>query len=313
LSEADEEKWVPLSHEKFPESHEVLVEGVPEWLKNSINEWVTERFTLMLRIDPLLSFEDTPKFDLKLLRRAERACKFSIPYTTDAFGQQIINDAVLTIWRTLQNDEQVLDLLDFLLADADTVLAFKLNSVLFEGGSAWTVGERRGGIGLVRRVEETVLLRTNETIQNSGSAGMLLKQAWDDVYSVNPKPSDAYFKAIKAVEQISIPKVIPKQNMPNLSLVANQMEQDGDWYLSSGVEITGQESNQIVVSLIRYLWHGHHNRHAGTTAEHNEISQMEAETAVSVAVTLVDWFARGLVARQDVNEKSIYRKSKKLP
>ncbi|MET8350897.1 hypothetical protein [Micromonospora sp. NPDC005206] len=56
-------------------------------------------------------------------------------------------------------------------------------------------------------------------------------------------------------------------------------------------------SSQVVIGMLRMLWHGQHDRHGGQPSAPGNVSIDEAQVAVSVAVTLVQWFDTELIGR----------------
>ena len=84
------------------------------------------------------------------------------------------------------------------------------------------------------------------------------------------------------------------------------MEANGDWFLPSQFEVDEAHSGLIAVNLIRHLWHGHHDRHGGRLGGPTTITQEEAEAALSVAITLVEWFSQDLLNHRNLSGKQIY-------
>lgn len=55
---------------------------------------------------------------------------------------------------------------------------------------------------------------------------------------------------------------------------------------------------EVVLGMMRLLWHGQHDRHGGQPSAPGNVSYEEANVAILMAVTLVGWFDAGLVARR---------------
>ena len=100
--------------------------------------------------------------------------------------------------------------------------------------SAWTVGTRSGKKGLVRRVPLGVQQGVDEVVNRAERAGKRLAQAWEDLYGLEPKPSTAYSFAIKAVEDVAVPVVSPKNKQATLGTVISDMKQQKGWCLPNG-------------------------------------------------------------------------------
>lgn len=56
-------------------------------------------------------------------------------------------------------------------------------------------------------------------------------------------------------------------------------------------------SREVLIAMMRMLWHGQHDRHGGQPSAPGDVSVEEATVAVSLAVTLVNLFSSALVAR----------------
>ena len=55
-------------------------------------------------------------------------------------------------------------------------------------------------------------------------------------------------------------------------------------------------SKDVLIGMIRLLWHGQHDRHGGQE-EQEPVSKQEAIVAIGLATTLVHWFDAGIVVR----------------
>jgi hypothetical protein len=119
-----------------------------------------------------------------------------------------------------------------------------------------------------------------------------------DVFGRQPDPSDGYRQAVKAVESVAQPVVIPNDSKATLGkVIAAMREKPAKWsvLLDSGA---AEKRILDVVGMMDLLWRGQHDRH-GTSDEKipAEVSQAEAEAAVHLAITLVQWFRTGVISR----------------
>lgn len=87
-------------------------------------------------------------------------------------------------------------------------LVAQLRDDLEDAGSAYTVADNNRG--LVERVDRTVVA-AQEATSADPEAGELLADAWNHAYGLRPDPDAAYDDAIRAVEQIACPDVLPKE------------------------------------------------------------------------------------------------------
>lgn len=118
------------------------------------------------------------------------------------------------------------------------------------------------------------------------------------MYGIEPSPSEAYRLAIMAVEDAAVPVVSPKNAVATLGTVLRDIEQQGDWRLPMTRERDNASSRDLLVGMLRLLWHGQHDRHGGQPSAPGDVSLEEASVAVSSAVVLVQWFIAGLASRE---------------
>lgn len=76
-------------------------------------------------------------------------------------------------------DSRGLDIADYLLSHGGHGDPEVLNTLLEQSKSAWTVGERLGHPGLIRRVPEGVQIAADQAMETTGVAGIRLAQAWE--------------------------------------------------------------------------------------------------------------------------------------
>lgn len=145
------DEWVPLGMDS--ESLEALTDGVPPWLHHSIWGWITNA----LYSGDSKATELVRLYDRKTCRRQPLF--------------PAINALGLPGLKQELNEDETLRFVDFLVGHGLYVSDYLLDALLLEGGSLWTVGERMGRAGLVRRVPEGVQLAAVDTIQQSARAG----------------------------------------------------------------------------------------------------------------------------------------------
>jgi hypothetical protein len=306
VSETD---WVPLSQrDERPQDESLLEGGTPEHLAAPLMAWtadylslprgratgfLAQRVAARLRI-PLYTSDPTwlvrsAREDDRLLDVVDAAL-----YLDDALRWQIeVVGAVPTPyageadwlpdadWPENSNLAQAVDRLDMLLTDA---------------GSAYRVDWQHRG--LTRRVDATVAAAARQAIASVAEPGTHLQAAWHAVYGRHPDPTKAYDEAVRAVEAAAIPVVLPKGSLETLGKVrAHLQAAAAQWEIA----IEGKQSGAIdpLVSMILLLWEGQ-QRHAGGPASRPQ-RQDEAEMAVHLAATLVQWFTSGAVRRRTTN------------
>ena len=100
---------------------------------------------------------------------------------------------------------------------------------------------------------------------------------------------------MKAVETAAIAVVMPRKIDATLGTVIGQMKADSDWTLPFRPH-DDYPPEQVVLGMLQTLWRGHRDRHGST--DYSDVTLEEAKAAVSLAATLVDWFAAGVIARR---------------
>jgi hypothetical protein len=192
-----------------------------------------------------------------------------------------------------RQDIELLRVADYLLSTSPHSDG-SLEPILLGARSKWTVGERDGRPGLVDRVSAGVQ-DAAEALFTRGEAGRVLARAWAMVHGLDPKPSAAYADAVVAVEIVAIGTVQPTHTTATLGTVIGQMKADGDWRLPLR-EHPDAPGAELLISMLRTLWHGHRDRHG--KVDYSDVTVDEARAAVSLAVSLVDWFDSGVIARR---------------
>jgi hypothetical protein len=83
------------------------------------------------------------------------------------------------------------------------------------------------GRRLVRRVDATASAAFEQAKSPADTASEELDEAWQRAYGREPDPSDAWDHAIKAVEAVLIPIVVPNQAKPTLGHVVSHLDRHG--------------------------------------------------------------------------------------
>lgn len=271
-----------------------LWEGVPDWLLDPLLDWLADHVDqwlireLSLRLRLSLPESDSPKGALReaLMLRA----------TESERGRWDILDAIDFV---CQNDP------DYELGIPAVIMAGHpvpgtepltvLNRLLTSGGSAYRYRKGR----LERRVDDTAIAAFERVAATaSDEASMHLRRAWSATYSRDPEPSRAYGDAVRAVEAVACPLVLPDEPRPTLGkVIARLREQPDDWsfILPGEREAIGIKPIRLMLEL---LWTAQRSRHAGGPDTRDQLLT-EAEVAVSLAITLVQWFTNGFVQRNE--------------
>jgi hypothetical protein len=298
ISTVTEETWRPLGVDTDEElaEYDALHDGVPEWMQTAFWRWIRDSITI------LRTFSDgSGRFPMVREALTEEMCqtlKIPLPPIRMLQNGRSEGEAQFKIAiEALVNSRKALAIADYLLAHADHTKDDVLEAVLSRSKSAWTVSTRAGRRALTRRVPLGVHVAADSVMNRASRAGIRLAKAWEELYGIKPDASAAYGLAIKAVEDAAIPVVSPTNSKATLGTVLSQMESQGDWKLPMEREHDKAPSTEVLIGMMRMLWHGQHDRHGGQPSAPGDVSLEEATVAVSLSVTIVNVFSSALVAR----------------
>lgn len=289
-----EEVWRPLGYQgEDAAGYDALHDGVPKWMAASLWDWIQHQFTRTAINRSSFSGNDSyTYFDVELLRDVERVCRFSAPY-----DETLLSVGMRTLRSAVEAENVEIRLVDYLLSRNGHPDP-NLDRLLLESGSAWRVGTRAGRVALVRRIPEGVQDAAGAVMDRAGHAGGRLAQAWEAAFGVGPDPSKAYSLAVKAVEDAAVPVVTPTDANATLGKIIGTVRDQGTWSLPMTREHASSPSGTTLLAMMQTLWTGQSDRHGGDQDRTVPITQEAAESAVLLAVPLVQWFGSGLVARR---------------
>jgi hypothetical protein len=172
-----------------------------------------------------------------------------------------------------------------------------LESLLASGGSVWRATEK----GLELRTDPTATTAFEVATEPKDIASEELSVAWRSAYGRNPDTSDAWDHAIKAVEALLIPIVVPHQAGAHMGHVIGQLDNQGEqWQTSLRFNQTIPPKNppftplQALVGMLRLIY-PNPDRHLGP--DHRTPRLAEAQSVVQLAVTIVQWARDGQIVR----------------
>jgi hypothetical protein len=170
----------------------------------------------------------------------------------------------------------------------------RLARLLDTAGSVWTVAEDHKS--LVKVVSDEAQATFDFATSVADEITNEMREAWANAFGRNGDPSDAWDHAIKALEDLLIPVVVPNQTKPNLGHVVGQLRnQGGLWKLV----LPGKDQDHDVAPLVGMLdlvW-PNHDRHGGPTPKRTP-SEQEARAVVTLAATIVQWHREGWVVQK---------------
>lgn len=294
--------WVPFGMEEGKPS--VLVDGVPDYMKKSLVDWMMQAELLLCCggtsiygekwLDEDTRYELIKEFDRRT-RQESHLCDD----TTNKYFEENMNADLIG----LQYTDYLLMKLDEDMRDEQCIFPSSeefhshiqnLDTILEESGSKWKVGERNSICGLEERVDPAMQQMVDNAMDSSSGYGQQLSEAWHYMFGRESNYSAAYEAAIKAVESIALPMVEPNNKDSTLSKAARVMR-DQRWEF----QIEAREENNVPGGVIQLLMSGLMNsqpdRHGGPDPV--AVSREKAQAAVYSAVFLVQCFKAGLVRR----------------
>ncbi|MBL7618402.1 hypothetical protein I7331_03985 [Frankia sp. AgB1.8] len=264
-------------------------EGLPLHLRGHVDEWLTSAISydedveqISLRLKREISWEPSRSSRGRFSYSPWMRMKILIPQDAEDVILDVL-DAVL-----IHRSETYRKSTGYPF-ERDTAPE-ELEELLKAGGSAYTVSSER--THLERRVDPTARKSFENAVAaaHATSASNHLSEAWRAIYGRSPDAAKSYGEAIKAVEAAAIPIIQPNHARATLGTVRGELKANPTkwtFQISPG-------SIDPVLALISTLWDGQVNRHGGV-APTAPISERAAESAVHLAVTLVQWFASGAV------------------
>lgn len=183
-----------------------------------------------------------------------------------------------------RSEEFFLDLLDCTLRLRSEGLGSSgggsLPDLLEEGASVWQVN--RDGDGLERRVAAELSQSVESAATAPDEASTHLREAWANAYGRNGNPSDAWDHALKALECLLCPVVVPKKAKATLGDVLGVLRANdgGKWHGS----LPGKDKDHPVapvVGSLDFLWpnpdrHGEVNPRPPTEGEARSVVALTA-------------------------------------
>ncbi|MFZ3558197.1 hypothetical protein [Streptomyces sp. BH055] len=298
-------EWKPFSARHTEEgmaNFTRLNEGVPEWLRESLWRWLSARLHRYVKETVSRGFKiaghHTPSTEK--IRRAERVARVSAEWQgngrTDDDRKRGLGALRAILYK---NDEAFLTVVDLELSELnlDSPECDLLERVLEESSSAWRVGKVVDRPGLVARIDRTVQVAAEGAELLDARAGRLLADAWKCAFSMNRDPSSSYRYAVRAVEAAAAPVLSPRDSIPTLGkMISALRDKPEKWNFSFKVD-SAVDPKVVLLSMLQMLWTNEYTRHVDPDINAPlHVSQKEAESAVVLALTLVNWFASGAIS-----------------
>lgn len=273
-------------------------DGVPSWLFGPLWGWISDRYPIRGGVGYRLAA-------IGEYRALGAALRIDLENPRDP-NPQSAEGLRTTLHKAAEKEpELLLDLADYWLRTtdwedgdrSDARAAEELAKILNEGGSIYRIEADRTPFLARRGMPEAE--HSFDELRAAGRAGEHLARAWRAVYGRNPNPGIGYREAVKAVEAAAFPIVTPKNPQASLGTVIAAMgNEPGNWrVVLDGPDPDGQVSR--VVGILSLLWNAARARPGAADASARvEMSALQAEAALHLALVLVNFFRNGAIARR---------------
>lgn len=174
-----------------------------------------------------------------------------------------------------------------------------LTALLEAGRSAYEVCPDRRG--LVRRIpaalsEATATAAAIAVATGAAQAAEYLAKAQAALIALRPDYGLSYAQAIRAVEAVANPLLIPRDQEPTLTKARNHLRDSATYEFALPDRTGAPGSVTVVIEMLTALCRGHSDRHAGGP-NNAPVTREGAESAFALAVSLVTMFSSGAVRR----------------
>ena len=279
------------TRKEIPE--EALLDGVPIWMRPSIERFIAYWITGSERANP----RDAGIPDMRRINEIERYLQVQL----EQYGTAAAIATYRHVFQYVQNDEKCLDVVEAILAtnnNTDGILS-QINTIFSSSGSKWVAVKNSTGIGatLEERVSESAQNALAIALKESdATTQQLLKTAWTNAFGRNPNPSIAYSNSIKAIEAAAWPTLTPNDNKATLGTMLGELRSNISKWQTSINDKNADQGITVIKDIMQHIWDGQTDRH-GTA---NPVSPLQggAEQAVLSAVLICNFFNRKLVAKK---------------
>lgn len=278
--------WRPLSRRGQPDATlDEPTEGLPPYLAQPVAKWLADVTTEngYTRDTALTNLQLRFKLDVPLDARDPRMDLVNRVFQDETFGLDVVDYVLHHITQFTGRYER------------SNEVAAKIAVVLHLGGSAWEVSAVQDSDPVAFRLSRRAVGPIREVIESlspSTRAHSHLVEAWNRLSGRNPDESGAYREAIRAVEAVAKPIVLPDNQRATLgTMIVAMRDKPEKWSTTLGT------INQVR-ELMEAVWTGQLDRH-GTDDETVplNVSPEETDAAFAICLNLVRLFAGGHVRR----------------
>ena len=280
--------WMPLSVRRSQQSEFSLVDNVPQFMRHGIKEWIQQAINGDNRLVALMALE---------LRIDELSDNIDNFYPDDAVIACIQRSGPWDMY----DESMALDVIDWLLGhgcgDAQS-----LEHILKSAGHVLRVSP--DGSRLVERIEPTLWDEYEQVTQLDDQASQYMQEAWALAFGRDPNLSDAWGKAIKAIETLLKPIVSPKNNKATNGSMTSELRQSPDkWkcklpdrdYKANG-EINVKPGIEVFIDALATIGY-QPDRHGSDQPQ--DVDEATARSVLFLATPVVGWLRDGTLRTID--------------
>lgn len=283
--------YTPPADRKFYDPDlQTLHEGVPPWMMTPLVRWLQPLLEVTDDLGeryPNVDFIEGLEMNCRLLAPLDRTRPVAdlqgLIEDDPSFGIRVI-EYVIGTFRIIDNPPHHL---------GNSRLA-PLQQILADSGSAWEItaldvkdgheGEKH--LVLTRRDLAEAKLAITDIREQNNRAGSFLADAWKAVAAQDPRPGEAYDKAVKAIEAAAQPVILPNNTGATLGQIISAMnDKPTKWMFALG-------DLETVIAMMKQVWTNHF-RHG--TQKRDDHTLQEADAAVHLALPLLRFFVGGLI------------------
>lgn len=259
-------EWTPRSQRLGKKNYDGPYEGVPDHLKPHLLKWLQKS----------LEAARNPNLAAHAL-----ALRLRVVYPMDDYViERLVNAAAKDedlLWDLAEGTLRA----DYQHYGTGEAVYEALQETLQTGGSAYKV--ESGNI--VERVGDEAQAVYDAAVASADHTSGELREAWAKAYGRDPDPSDAWDHAIKALESVLQPVVLPKDGKATLGKIVAALSQGARKFKSSFAGPEADNSVDKLVETLCLLW-PNPDRHASGQPSRKPTLQ-EARAVVNLAAALV--------------------------
>ena len=280
--------WTPLSVRRNQQSEFSLIDNVPQFMRHGIKEWIQQAINGDNRLVTQMALE---------LRIDELSDNIDNFYPDDAVIACIQRSGPWDMY----DESLALDVMDWLLGHGYGH-AQSLEHILKSAGHVLRVSP--DGSRLVERIEPTLWNEYEQVTQLDDQASQYMQEAWALAFGRNPNGSDAWGKAIKAIETLLKPIVSPKNNKATIGSMTSELRQaPGKWEckLPDRIYNVNGETNvkpgiEVFIDALATIGY-QPDRHGSDQPQ--DVDEATARSVLFLATTVVGWLRDGTLRTID--------------